>query len=116
MTVETAKWSIKKVPARIRKGGKQRAFVWEVTCPAPPPELTWENDFGRGMRCGCRRFPTEGKATRYVERMEGATVTQETTTEDSFDRTVCPPPCNTMHSYADGERTEPCAHETGDDQ
>lgn len=64
-------WEIKKVRAKIRNGGKQREFVWEVTCPETPAEPTWENDFGRGMRCGCRRFPTEGKATRYVDRMTG---------------------------------------------
>lgn len=62
-------WKIEKVPAKKRNGGKQREFIWEVTCPATPPEPSWENDFGRGQQCGCRRFPTEGKATRYVERM-----------------------------------------------
>jgi hypothetical protein len=64
-------WVITKIPAKIRKGGKQREFIWKVTCPFEVPEPTWENDFGRGMRCGCQRFPTEGKATRYVERMTG---------------------------------------------
>lgn len=62
------KWEIKRVPNK-REG---RRPVWQVTCPQPPAELTWDNDFGRGMRCGCRRFPSEGKATRYVERMESA--------------------------------------------
>jgi len=67
--VSAATWILKRVPSRE---GSRRAFVWEVTCPYPPDEPTWENDFGRGMRCGCRRFPTEGKATRYLERMEAA--------------------------------------------
>lgn len=69
----TANWRIEKVRAKIREGGKQREFIWEVTCPYPPDEPTWDNDFGRGMRCGCRRFRTEGKAIRYVERMKGGT-------------------------------------------
>lgn len=63
------KWEIKQIPNR-REG---RRPVWQVTCPLPPVDLTWDNDFGRGMRCGCRRFPSEGKATRYVERMEAQT-------------------------------------------
>jgi hypothetical protein len=67
-----AEWKVERVPARIRPYGKQREFVWEVTCPHTPPEPSWENDFGRGQRCGCRRFPTEGKARRYVERMVAA--------------------------------------------
>jgi hypothetical protein len=62
-----AEWKIER-KANIREG---RRPVWQVTCPQPPVELTWDNDFGRGMRCGCRRFPSEGKATRYVERMMG---------------------------------------------
>lgn len=66
-------WQVRKVRAKIRKGGKQREFIWEVTCPDNPPEPGWDDDFFRPERCGCRRFPTEGKATRYVERMkEGA--------------------------------------------
>lgn len=65
-------WRVKKVRAKIRKGGKQREFVWEVTCPATPQEPSWENDF-MPDRCACRRFSTEGKARRYVERMEGST-------------------------------------------
>lgn len=63
-----AKWKIQQMD-NIRVG---RRPVWQVICPTPPPELTWDNDFGRGMRCGCQRFPTKGKATRYVERMEAA--------------------------------------------
>jgi hypothetical protein len=66
-----SKWRIDKVRAKIRAGGKQREFIWEVTCPSTPPEPSWDNDF-RPERCGCRRFPTEGKATRYVERMKEA--------------------------------------------
>lgn len=65
MAKET-KWKIERIANRHRR----RPFVWQVTCPEPAVELTWDNDFGRGMRCGCRRFRTEGKATRYVERME----------------------------------------------
>ena len=66
-------WQIKKVRAKIRADGKQRKFIWEVTCPTPPPDPSWDNDFGRGQRCGCRRFPTAGKAERYVEKqMEAA--------------------------------------------
>lgn len=61
-------WEIKRVPTRP---GSRRAFIFEVTCPEPPMELTWDNDFGRGLRCGCRRFPTKGKAERYVDRMKG---------------------------------------------
>ena len=30
---------------------------------------------------------------------------------DTFDRTLCPPPCNTMHSYEDGARLDPCPHD-----
>lgn len=63
-----SEWQVAKVRAKIRKGGKQREFIWEVTCPTPPPEPSWDNDF-RPARCGCRRFPTEGKARRYVESM-----------------------------------------------
>lgn len=76
-TVEAAAkgcWQVKRVRAKIRKGGKQREVIWEVTCPTPPPEPGWDNDFGRGSHCGCRRFPTEGKAMRYVEHMEGTTL------------------------------------------
>jgi hypothetical protein len=62
------KWKIER-KANIREG---RRPIWQVICPEPPVGLTWDNDFGRGMRCGCRRFPSEGKATRYVERMEAA--------------------------------------------
>ena len=65
-------WQIKKVRAKIRAGGKQREFIWEVVCPESPDDPSWDNDF-RPERCGCRRFPTEGKATRYVERMKGMT-------------------------------------------
>ena len=60
-------WTIERKP-NLREG---RHDVWWVTCPNDP-ELTWSNDFGRGMYCGCRRFPSEGKATRYVERMTAA--------------------------------------------
>jgi hypothetical protein len=66
-----AGWQINKVRAKVRAGGKQREFIWEVSCPNPPEAPSWENDFGRGMRCGCRRFRTEGQATRYVEKMTG---------------------------------------------
>lgn len=62
-----AKWKVERIANR-REG--KRPFVWQVICPETPPELDWDNDFGRGMRCGCRRFPTEGKATRYAARME----------------------------------------------
>lgn len=68
-------WKVAKVRAKERRWGKQREFIWEVTCPTPPPEPSWNNDFGRGNYCGCRRFPTEGKATRYVERMTQPVVT-----------------------------------------
>lgn len=64
------KWKIERVANR-REG---RRPVWQVTCPETPDEPSWDNDFGRGMRCGCRRFPSEGKATRYVERMEAQAV------------------------------------------
>lgn len=67
---QKSKWKIER-KANIREG---RRPVWQVTCPLPPMELTWDNDFGRGMRCGCRRFPSEGKAIRYVERMEAQAV------------------------------------------
>ena len=66
--VQKTKWKIERKP-NIRE---DRRPVWQVICPETPPELTWDNDFGRGMRCGCQRFRTEGKATRYVERMEAA--------------------------------------------
>lgn len=68
---EKAKWQVKRIANR-REG--KRPFVWQVICPEPAVELTWDNDFGRGMRCGCQRFPSEGKATRYAERMEAAHV------------------------------------------
>jgi hypothetical protein len=61
-------WKIERVPTRP---GSRRAFVFKVTCPEPPMELTWDNDFGRGARCGCRRFPSKGKAERYVDSMKG---------------------------------------------
>jgi hypothetical protein len=72
---EESKWKVKRIANRRES---KRPFVWQVICPETPPELSWDNDFGRGMRCGCRRFPTEGKATRYVERMEaGTTISDE---------------------------------------
>jgi len=57
-------WKVARVLTRPES---KRDFIWEVSCPDEYPELSWENDFGRGMRCRCRRFRTEGKATRYVE-------------------------------------------------
>lgn len=60
-------WQIRKVKADHRS---RRDYIWEVTCPATPPEPSWDNDFLRGYQCGCRHFKTEGKATRYIERMK----------------------------------------------
>lgn len=71
-------WTLRKV-ANDRPRAR-KAFSWIVTCPDIMPEPSWENDFGRGMYCGCRRFPTEGKATRYMERMQG---NQSTETKES---------------------------------
>ena len=66
-----AEWTIKRIENRHHR----RPYVWQVICPETPPELTWDNDFGRGMRCGCQRFRTEGKAMRYVERMKAGEAT-----------------------------------------
>lgn len=60
-------WVMRKVKARE---GSRREYVWEVECPTPPDEPTWDND-SRPDRCGCRRFPSEGKAARYIESKAG---------------------------------------------
>lgn len=62
LTRTTRNWSLYTVTGR---SGKPRHIV---QCPFDLPELTWENDFGRGMRCYCRTFPTRGKAERYINK------------------------------------------------
>lgn len=75
-------WEVQRVKAHE---GSRREYVWEVRCPAPPDDPTWDNDF-RPERCGCRRFPSEGKARRYVERMARPT--------ENF---TCPSECSFTH-------------------
>jgi hypothetical protein len=65
-------WKLERVAnERARKG-----YSWQVTCPNPPAEMSWANDF-RPARCDCRRFPTEGKAMRYIQRMETSSQSNE---------------------------------------
>lgn len=64
-------WKLYVVPGRT---GKLR---YVVECPYDLPELTWDNDFGRGMRCYCRTFPTRGKAERYIEKHKELEATHE---------------------------------------
>lgn len=66
--LEVDGWTVRKIKADSRS---RREFVWSVECPYDVPEPSWENDFMRGYRCRCRRFPTQGKAERYVGKKTG---------------------------------------------